>query len=149
VFFSFSWFSQEPEVHMSASTLASSASLPTRVIIVDCVAETAEDLFYMFEESGLNPVAYLTADAFLRDLSEIAGYRCCLVVRVAWFDSETFDLHEELKRRGLDIPVVYFMEYGTLEEFHQAVELGAVGYFEDDDVPYSALDCLVFAMLAK
>jgi len=98
-----------------------------RVHIVDDDAAVCDSLCLLCETAGLSARCYPNPEAFLAGLTDTC--RGCIVLDVNMPRMSGIELHEELRRRGLPVPVVYLTAYGDIPLTVRAMKLGAADFF--------------------
>ena len=86
---------------------------PNLVAVVDDDVSVRDSLPELLRSFGFRAQGYASAEAFLR--SEGPGQAGCLVLDVAMPVMSGPDLHQELRRRGRHIPVVFVTAHGSAE----------------------------------
>jgi FixJ family two-component response regulator len=117
--------------------VAHQGSLNPIVYIVDDnegMRETLEALF----QSVKQPVkAFASASEFLGAYA--MGQPGCLIADVRMPEMSGLELYEELKRRSIDLPVIFLTGYGDVDMAVGAMKSGAVDFIAK---PYKAQDLL-------
>ena len=78
---------------------------PPLVSVVDDDESIRESLPDLLTVSGFSVRTFASAEAFL--VSEFVGETRCLILDIAMPGMSGPDLHQELRRRGQEMPVVY------------------------------------------
>ena len=96
------------------------------VCIVDDDASVREALESLLRSIGLRPVAFESAEDFLR--SPYPGTAGCLILDLMMPGMDGRELHQQLLRRGYGIPIIFLTAHGNDEDRGRAMEAGAVAY---------------------
>jgi len=80
------------------------------ISIVDDDQSVRESLPELLNEFGFSVQVFSSAEAFLA--SEWLELTECLILDIALLGMSGPDLHQELKRRGSDIPVIFITAHG-------------------------------------
>ncbi len=80
------------------------------ISIVDDDQSVRESLPELLNEFGFSVQVFSSAEAFLA--SEWLELTECLILDIALLGMSGPDLHQELKRRGCDIPVIFITAHG-------------------------------------
>ena len=94
------------------------------VSVVDDDESVRESLPDLLKELGFDAQAFSSAEEFLA--SDNIGGTKCLILDVAMPGMSGPDLHRELIRRQLNIPIVYITAHGDESMRPRMLELGAV-----------------------
>ena len=103
------------------------------ISIVDGCASFRDSLGTLMATTGLAVHAYPSAIHFLADYRPKNG---CLVVDIRLPEMSGLELHEEVKRRGLNLPVIIVTSHADVPLAVRAMKAGAVDFIEkpfDDD----------------
>jgi FixJ family two-component response regulator len=93
------------------------------VSVIDDDESVREALPDLLGEFGFAADAYASAEAFLA--SDHVGQADCLVVDVAMPGMTGPDLQQELRRRGVDTPIVFITAYSDDELHRRLIQQGA------------------------
>ena len=93
------------------------------VSVVDDSESVRESLPDLLRSSGFNVQAFASAEAFLE--SEAVGETRCLILDVGLPGMSGPDLHQELMRRGRDIPTIFITAQGDRSLRPRLVARGA------------------------
>lgn len=113
-----------------------SAAVEQTVFIIDDEPDVRDALRLLVRSAGYHAEALASAREFL------VGYRPsqqgCLVLDVRMPEMTGLELQQELKWRGIDIPIVFISGHGDIPMAVRAVQAGAVDFlekpFNDDDL---------------
>lgn len=114
--------------------------MPTeRVHVIDDDAGLREALAFLFEVNGVDADFHVSADAFLEALPVASG---CVLTDVRMPGRTGLELVQELKARGVDLPVVVMTGHGDVPLAVEAMKAGVVDFIEKpfgDDVLLKAV----------
>lgn len=114
--------------------------MPTeRVHVIDDDAGLREALAFLFEVNGVDADFHVSADAFLEALPVASG---CVLTDVRMPGRTGLELVQELKVRGVDLPVVVMTGHGDVPLAVEAMKAGVVDFIEKpfgDDVLLKAV----------
>ena len=96
------------------------------VFVIDDDPDMRGALSKLFHSVGLRVDAFASAaELFQRELPDIPS---CFVLDVRLQRSSGLDLHKELRRLGIETPVVFITGYGDIHMSVQAMKAGAVDF---------------------
>jgi FixJ family two-component response regulator len=99
-----------------------------RVFLVDDDASVRRALTRLLRTAGLEVVSYPSADAFL---AEANGDRpSCVVADLRMPGRTGLDLQDELRRRGLELPLLFISGHADVTSSVRAMKGGAVDFLE-------------------
>lgn len=114
--------------------------MPTeRVHVIDDDAGLREALAFLFEVNGVDADFHVSADAFLEALPVASG---CVLTDIRMPGRTGLELVQELKARGVDLPVVVMTGHGDVPLAVEAMKAGVVDFIEKpfgDDVLLKAV----------
>lgn len=94
------------------------------VAVIDDDESVRESLPDLLRELGFGARAFASAEEFL--VSDIYGQTKCLVLDIAMPGMTGLDLQQELKARGLKIPIIFMTAQKDESVLERALERGAV-----------------------
>lgn len=100
--------------------------LPT-VHVVDDEDAVRDAVAFLLEMHGLAVRGHASGPAFLAAL-EAEGLRGCVLLDVRMEPMSGLQLHEELRRRGVALPVIFLSGHGDIPMAVQAVHNGALDF---------------------
>lgn len=104
------------------------AAATETVFVVDDEADVRESLARLLRSAGLSVQAFGSAqDLLALDLAARAG---CLVLDVNMPDLSGPELHQELKARGIDLPIIYLTGRSNIAIGVHAMKQGAQDFLE-------------------
>jgi two-component system response regulator FixJ len=98
------------------------------VHVIDDDEALRDSLEFLFQAADLPVRLYESASAFLRDAPE--GVAGCIVTDVRMPDMSGLDLLREVKRRGLELPVIVITGHGDIPLAVEAMQAGAQDFLE-------------------
>ncbi|MGA7456428.1 MAG: response regulator, partial [Methyloceanibacter sp.] len=114
--------------------------------MIDDDASVRAALKELFESVGLNVKLYPSGSAFLED--RIPDATSCLVLDVRLPTISGLKVQEELARAGLQVPLIFITEHGSIATAVQAMKAGAVDFLTKPVNEQDLLDA-TFAALAR
>lgn len=99
------------------------------VHLVDDEAPVRDALAFLFRSHGLQAVSYASGPELLAAL-DAAPLRGCLLLDVRMEPMSGLQLHDELIRRGVDLPVVFLTGHGDIPMAVDALHKGAFDFVE-------------------
>lgn len=103
-------------------------TVPTeRVHVIDDDAGLREALAFLFEVNGVDADFHVSADAFLEALPVTPG---CVLTDIRMPGRTGLELVQELKVRGVDLPVVVMTGHGDVPLAVEAMKAGVVDFIE-------------------
>ena len=104
-----------------------SSSNPTYVAVIDDESTLCTALSRLLRVAGFQPIAYLSAEAFLAD--EKRPQFDCLVIDIRLGGMSGLDLLRQLAADGPHAPVVVVTAHDDPDMRAQALALGCAGFF--------------------
>ncbi len=98
------------------------------VFIVDDDAAMRDSLRWLLESEGLSVETHATAEEFLDAYD--SGRLGCLLVDVCLPGMSGLELQQELKERGIALPVIMVTGYGEAATKTRALRAGALDFIE-------------------
>jgi two-component system response regulator DctR len=99
------------------------------VHLVDDEAPVRDALAFLFRSHGLQAVSYASGPELLAAL-DAAPLRGCLLLDVRMEPMSGLQLHDELIRRGVDLPVIFLTGHGDIPMAVDALHKGAFDFVE-------------------
>ncbi len=115
------------------------------VYIVDDEESIRDVLSRLFESIRLDVKAFVDARDFLSEYSP-DHHPACLLVDLRMPGMSGLTLQEELKRRGVRIPLIFMTGYGDVSSCSQAMKSGALEFLEKPLNEQKLLDAVYFAL---
>jgi FixJ family two-component response regulator len=98
------------------------------VYVVDDDEAVRDSLRWLLEANGFKVKAFASAEDFLVGAAtEAPG---CLVLDVRMPGMSGFELHDELTRRGIELPLIFITGHGDVPMAVSAMKKGAVDFLE-------------------
>jgi FixJ family two-component response regulator len=116
------------------------------VVVIDDDATVRAALKELLESVGLNVKLYPSGSAFLKD--GISDATSCLVLDVRLPAISGLKVQEELARAGLQVPLIFITEHGSIAIAVQAMKAGAVDFLTKPVNEQDLLDA-IFAALTR
>lgn len=117
------------------------------VYIVDDDADVADSMSMLLESTGLRTQQYHSAEEFLKNpINLLMG---CLILDVRMPDMNGLDLHQEIKRRNANLPVVFVTGHGDVPMAVQAMKNGALEFLQKPFRDQEFIDCVNRALKAN
>lgn len=107
---------------------ADSSATPGVVYVVDDDEAVRDSLRFVLEASAYRVLAFDSAERFLRDFDPKAI--ACLVLDVRMPGMSGLELQEQLRARGLDLPIVFITGHGDVPMAVAAMKRGAADFIE-------------------
>jgi FixJ family two-component response regulator len=113
------------------------------VAVVDDDESHGRSLSRLLRAAGMQPVTYLSAEAFLSD--DKHPKFDCLVLDIQLGGMSGVDLQRHLSAAGKKIPVIFISAFDNPETREEALALGCVGYFRKTDSGADVLQAIARA----
>ena len=121
--------------------MMSEASLPPTAYVVDDDESIRTLWRWLLESNGIAAQTFATAAQFIEGYRDGRG---CLVLDLRLPGMSGLELQEHLKRRGVEIPIVFVSAHGDIAAAVSAIKGGAVDFIQK---PFSYRE--VLAVIAK
>lgn len=108
------------------------------ICIVDDDEEVRESIGSFFRSAGVVVKGFAAAESLLA--SPELAVMACLITDLNMPGMDGLDLHGELRRRGLEIPVILMTAYATPEARERARKLGVSRFVEKPADPEELFD---------
>jgi two-component system, LuxR family, response regulator FixJ len=111
-----------------------------QALIVDDEVEMCRSLFRLLKSAGIPSTSYESAEDFLRDVT--SEQRGCLVLDLRLGGMTGLELQDEMKQRGIRLPIIVISGHATVPDTIRAFHGGAFRVFEkpfDDEQLLSAV----------
>ena len=117
---------------MTANAAAHRASQTEIVYVVDDEEAVRDSLRWLLEGQGFRVTAYDSAERFLAALPPGASGTApgCLIADVRMPGMSGTELHDELIRRGIDLPLIFITGHGSVPMAVTSMKKGAVDFLE-------------------
>jgi two-component system response regulator TtrR len=120
--------STEPRRPPAGAPTAPAVPVETLVYLVDDDEAVRDSLRWLLEGNGFNVRTYASAEAFLQAFDPAPF--ACLVLDVRMNGMSGIELHDELLRRGQDLPLIFMTGHGDVPMAVARMKLGAVDFLE-------------------
>ena len=108
---------------------ANGEPVPERIVyLVDDDEAVRDSLRWLLEGNGFAVRTFASAEAFLQEYDP--GPCACLVLDVRMNGMSGIELHDELLRRGQDLPLIFMTGHGDVPMAVARMKLGAVDFLE-------------------
>ena len=117
---------------MTANAAAHRSSQTETVYVVDDDEAVRDSLRWLLEGQGFRVTAYDSAERFLATLPPGASgtQPGCLIADVRMPGMSGTELHDELIRRGIDLPLIFITGHGSVPMAVTSMKKGAVDFLE-------------------
>lgn len=117
-----------------------SRTTPIYVAVVDDDENLCRSLGRLLRATGINPITYDSAEAFLADTRH--PQFDCLVLDIQLGGMSGIELAQELVAKGGRIPFIYITAFDDPEVRATAEAMGCVGYFRKTDSGKELLEAI-------
>lgn len=100
------------------------------VFVVDDDEAVRDSLRWLLEGHGFRVAAFESAERFLSYLAAMPPSPGCLILDVRMPGMTGTQLHEELLRRNVSLPVIFITGHGTVPMAVESMKKGAVDFLE-------------------
>ena len=108
--------------------MADFSSEKVLVRVVDDEGSIRESLAYMLGKAGFECKTYASAKDFL--ISDSPSVKGCLIVDVRMPEMSGLELQNEMNRRGIKLPVIFFSGHGDLDMAVETMRKGAATFLQ-------------------
>ncbi len=117
---------------MTANATAHRSSQTEIVYVVDDDEAVRDSLRWLLEGQGFRVTAYDSAERFLAALppGAVGTQPGCLIADVRMPGMSGTELHDELIRRGIDLPLIFITGHGSVPMAVTSMKKGAVDFLE-------------------
>jgi FixJ family two-component response regulator len=115
-----------------------------QVYVIDDEASLRRALLRLMSAAGYKASAYANADEFLAN--PIDTDSACVIADVHTGGTNSLDLPDCLKKRGMDVPVIFITAYDNAETRDQVKKKGAAGYFRKPIDDQALIDAIRWAV---
>jgi FixJ family two-component response regulator len=117
------------------------------IYIVDDDESVRRAMERLIRSTGMEGQAFPSAQEFLD--FEPRKQNACIVVDIKLQGMSGLELHDELRARGSDLPVIFITGFDSPETRGQAKKAGAAGYFTKPIDDQALLDAIQWALTQK
>jgi FixJ family two-component response regulator len=98
----------------------------------------------LIRSAGMEARTFSSAQEFL-DLQSV-NQHACMIVDIKLQGMSGLELHDELRTKGLDLPVIFITGFDSSETRNQAKKAGAAGYFRKPLDDQALLDTIQWVL---
>ncbi len=107
------------------------AAVPVAIVhVVDDDEAVRDSLGWLLEANGFAVRTHASAEQLLASAEELEAHAACLIVDVRMPGMSGLELHEELLRRGLGVPLLFVTGHGDVPMAVASMKRGAVDFLE-------------------
>ena len=108
--------------------------------IVDDDTDHTDSLIFLLESEGWDAVGYPSAEDFLtKDATSVEG---CLILDIRMNGLNGIELQEEMKRRSINLPIIFLTGHGDVEMAVQAMKFGAKDFLQKPIKPEKLIQAI-------
>lgn len=111
-------------------------TMPAQILLVDDDAAVRDSVGALLESAGFSVRTYASA---MHILADCLPQDACVITDIRMPDMDGLELQKELKRRGIDLPVIMMTGHGDVPLAVRAMKAGAVDFIEK---PFDDMDML-------
>lgn len=119
---------ETPEANVTKEEGMNAALAEMLIRIVDDEADVRESLAFMLRKEGFEVAVYASAHEFL--VNDMPSRPGCLLLDVRMDGMSGLELQEEMRKRNIQLPIVFLSAYGTIEMAVETMQKGAVAFVE-------------------
>ena len=106
--------------------------------VVDDDQDFLDGLRFLLDAQGWRTAGYRSAQAFLTaDAPSVPG---CLVLDIRMPGMSGIELQEEIKRRGIDLPIIILTGHADIDSAVRTLKMGAVDFLQKPVSPQAFLE---------
>ncbi len=114
------------------------------IYIVDDDDSVRRAMKRLIRSAGMEARTFASAQEFL-DLQSV-NQNACMIIDIKLQGMSGLELHDELRAKGIDLPVIFITGFDTPETRNQAKMAGAAGYFRKPLDDQALLDTIQWAL---
>ncbi len=108
------------------------------ILVVDDDQDFLDGLRFLLDAQGWRTAGYRSAQAFLTaDAPSVPG---CLVLDIRMPGMSGIELQEEIKRRGIDLPIIILTGHADIDSAVRTLKMGAVDFLQKPVSPQVFLE---------
>ena len=108
------------------------------ILVVDDDQDFLDGLRFLLDAQGWRTAGYRSAQAFLTaDAPSVPG---CLVLDIRMPGMSGIELQEEIKRRGIDLPIIILTGHADIDSAVRTLKMGAVDFLQKPVSPQAFLE---------
>lgn len=127
--------------------MADYSSEKVLVRVVDDEDSIRESLAYMLGKAGFDCKTYASARDFL--VADSPSVKGCLILDVRMPEMSGLELQNEMNRRGIKLPVIFFSGHGDLDMAVETMRKGAANFLQKTVTPDKLLAAVAEAVEAS
>jgi len=117
------------------------------VYLIDDDDSIRDAIGMLLHSVNMNVQAFDTGEKFLYSNPQIE--RSCIISDLKMKDLDGFSLCEKLKKKGVNIPIIFLTAFDSQEYRKRAREIGASGYLSKPVDDQALIDSINWAMSKK
>jgi len=117
------------------------------VYLIDDDDSIRDAIGMLLHSANMNVQAFDTGEKFLYSNPQIE--RSCIISDLKMKDLDGFSLCEKLKKKGVNIPIIFLTAFDSQEYRKRAREIGASGYLSKPVDDQALIDSINWAMSKK
>lgn len=119
-----------------------------RILLVDDNDEFRESTCWLLEDAGFEVKSFAAAPALLEavDAETATGAQTCIVSDVRMPRMSGIEMQQELRRRGVELPLVFVTAHGDVPQAVEAMRNGAANFIEKPFDPATLVHALQAAL---
>jgi len=119
-----------------------------RILLVDDNDEFRESTCWLLEDAGFEVKSFSAAPALLEalDAEAASGTQTCIVSDVRMPRMSGIEMQQELRRRGVEMPLVFVTAHGDVPQAVEAMRNGAANFIEKPFDPATLVHALQAAL---
>ncbi len=117
------------------------------IYIVDDDESVRRAMKRLIHSTGMGVRVFASSQEFLD--FEPRKENACIIVDIKLQGMSGLELHDKLRAKGSDLPVIFITGFDSPETRHQAKEAGAAGYFTKPIDDQALLDAIQWALTQK
>ena len=115
------------------------------IFVVDDDASVRIALERLLKSIGFRAQTFDTARSFLEGVSS-CDVSCCLILDVRMPQMSGLELQEEMALKGINMPIIFVTQYGTVPISVQAMKAGAIDFLEKPFEEQELIDAIQTAV---
>jgi len=119
-----------------------------RILLVDDNDEFRESTCWLLEDAGFEVKSFSAAPALLEalEVEAASGTQTCIVSDVRMPRMSGIEMQQELRRRGVEMPLVFVTAHGDVPQAVEAMRNGAANFIEKPFDPATLVHALQAAL---
>lgn len=116
------------------------------VYVVDDDPAVRDSLTLLLEQEDITVVTFASANAFL-DAIDQTRPRCCAIIDIRMPGLDGLQLHTEITRRNILLPVIFLTGHGDIPMSVRAIKSGAMDFLSKPVTSHALLESVHVALL--